>query len=85
MKQQHSSDRKARTKGLVQAGGLCHKSGIMEAFSIAPGNDLQDYENREKAAQLLGFLSECFEKSTFEEANMERWRSAGERMLKNGQ
>jgi hypothetical protein len=54
----------------------------MEAFLIKPGDDLQDYENLPKAARLLGFLSECFEKNSFEEDNLERWRSLGSKRLK---
>ena len=83
MKQQHQSDRKVRTRSLIQAAGLLQKSGILEAFSIAPGDDLQDYDNREKAAQLLGFLTMCFQKNDFDESNLERWRSVGERLMRN--
>ncbi|MBL8676702.1 MAG: hypothetical protein JNJ47_04675 [Alphaproteobacteria bacterium] len=55
----------------------------MDAFLIAPGDDLQDYENRDKSAKLLGFLSICFEKNTFNETDLERWRALGERLLKS--
>jgi len=54
----------------------------MDAFSIAPGDDLQDYENLEKAARLLGFLNSCFEKNSFNEATLESWQLLGERLLK---
>lgn len=81
MKLQHNSDRKRRTRGLVQCGGLLAKTGILEAFSITPGDDLQDYENRTKATQLLGFLITCFEENTFDEENLERWKVLGERRL----
>ena len=82
MTKQHGSDRKRRTRTMIQAAGLLQKSGIMEAFFIAPGDDLQDYENLEKASRLLGFLSECFDKSDFNEANLANWQSLGERLLK---
>lgn len=82
MKQQRQSDRKARVRQFIQCAGLLQRSGLMEAFQITPGEDLQDYENREKASQLLGFLSECFEKNNFDEVHLERWRSLGERLLK---
>jgi len=78
MKQQHSADRKSRTRTLIMLGGLLAKSGLMEAFHISPGDDLQDYESRSKALQLLGFLTTCFEDHTFEEESLEKWRHVGE-------
>lgn len=82
MKFQKQSERKARTRQLVQAGGLLHKSGLLEVFSIQSGDDLQDYENRIKVIQLLGFLVEAFEKSSFGEFDFKRWEVRGERYLK---
>lgn len=79
MKQQHNADRKNRTRLLIQCGGLLSKSGLLEAFHITLGDDLQDYENRSKALQLLGFLTTCFEKNNFDENNLEKWRVVGER------
>ena len=83
MKQQHQSDRKARTRGLIQAAGLLQKSGVLEAFSIAPGEDLQDYKDREKASQLLGFLTMCFQENEFDEAHFETWSALGEKLLRS--
>jgi hypothetical protein len=83
MKTEQQSHRKSRTRQLVQAGGLLHKAGLMDAFLIEPEDDLQDYENRDKAARLLGFLSMCFEEITFDEVHLERWRALGERLLKS--
>lgn len=82
MKIQQQSDRKRRVRLLIQAGGLLQKSGLMDVFGIESSDDLQDYENFEKAARLLGFLSECFEKSEFNDDNFERWYSVGSRFLK---
>lgn len=82
MKIEQQSHRKARTRQLIQIGGICQKSGLLDAFFIEPQDDLQDYENRNKAARLLGFLSACFEESTFDEANLERWHMVGERLLR---
>ncbi len=79
MKQQHNDDRKNRTRLLIQCGGLLSKSGLLEAFHITSGDDLQVYENRPKALELLGFLIACFEENEFDEDNFERWRSIGER------
>ncbi len=83
MKTQQQSDRKRRTRQLVQTGGLLQKSGLLDAFLIAPGDDLQDYENLHKAAKLLGFLSSCFEENNFDETNLERWQTLGERLLRS--
>ncbi len=83
MKTEQQSQRKARTHLLIQAGGLLQRSGLMDAFCIVPGEDLQDFENRHKAAKLLGFLHESFEEKAFDEDNVERWQSAGERLLKS--
>jgi len=82
MKIQRQSERKARVRMMIQVAGLLQRSGILEAFLINPGDDLQDYENREKAAQFLGFLTEHFQESPFNDFNLEQWRSVGERLLK---
>lgn len=39
----HSStvQRRARTKSLIQIGGLCEKAGLLETFGITVGSDLQ--------------------------------------------
>ncbi len=79
MHQQHNAERKSQTRSKIQLGGLLSKSGIMEAFHINPGDDLQDYESRPKALQLLGFLITCFEDNTFDEESLEKWRRVGER------
>ena len=83
MKTEQQSHRKSRVHQLIQAGGILQKSGLLDAFLIAPGSDLQSYENRDKAAKLLGFLTSCLEKNTFDEDNVERWHTIGERLLKS--
>lgn len=83
MKAQQQSHRKSRTRQLITIGGLLQKSGLVDAFLIEPRDDLQDYENRDKAAKLLGFLTTCFEENTFDEVHLERWRALGERLLKS--
>jgi hypothetical protein len=82
MKTEQQSHRKSRTRQLIQAGGILQKSGLLDVFCIAPGDDLQDFENYHKAAKLLGFLTSCFEENDFNEVNLARWQSAGERRLK---
>ena len=81
MKQQHAY-RQSRTRTLIQMGGIVQKSALMDTFLIAPGDDLQDHENFEKAARLLGFLSACLEKNSFDEAQLEAWQVLGERLLR---
>ncbi len=63
------------------AGGLLQKAGLLEAFTIHPGDDLQDDEHREKASQLIGFLYICFQNASFKEEHMEEWQRLGERLL----
>ena len=82
MKAEQQSHRKSRTRQLIQAGGILQKSGLLDAFLIEPGDDLQDYENLDKAAKLLGFLTSCFEENDFNEINLARWDTIGERLLK---
>jgi hypothetical protein len=51
--------RKARTRTLIQLGGLVEKSGLLEPLNIMLGDDLQkDYEHLTSAAILTGALSE---------------------------
>lgn len=82
MKKQQQTHRQRRTRTFIQAAGILQKSGIMDAFLITPGDDLQDHENFEKAAQLLGFLNSCLENNSFDEANLEDWYTLGERLLR---
>ncbi len=82
MKLKKQAERKARTRQLVQLGGLVQKSGIVDAFSILPGDDLQGYENFHKGTQLLGFLVESFEKMDLDETQFKDWQMAGERLLR---
>ena len=53
-------ERKARTRTLIQLGGLLVKSGLVEALGIPLGVDLENNpEGKEKAYQLLSFLEGC--------------------------
>ena len=68
-----SPERKARTRTLIQIGGLVDKSGLRELFDIEIGEDLeQDIPSLNKASVLLGFLAECFENAELNEENKER-------------
>lgn len=75
-------ERKLRTRTLIQLGGLVQKAGLMETFNIRPGDDLQEYENLRKAAQLLGFLINAGESETFTEIKQSEFEKRGERMLR---
>jgi hypothetical protein len=55
-----SSDRKARTRTLIQLGSLLNLVDLPEIFGIIEGEDLQlDSIAHNKAATLLGFLVEA--------------------------
>jgi hypothetical protein len=61
--------RKARTRTLIQLGGLVDKSGLLESLNITLGDDLQkDYEHLESSAILTGALSDLRARFYGEEA-----------------
>lgn len=50
-------DRRARTRTLIQIGGLLNMIGLPQLCGISDGEDLQqDLEGKDKAATLLGML-----------------------------
>jgi hypothetical protein len=54
--------RKARTRTLIQLGGLIEKSGLLESFDIVIGDKLQqDLGKKEQVFALLGGLLELKE------------------------
>ncbi len=54
-----SSLRKARTRTLIQLGGLIEKAGLMEEFNLELGSDLQkDLGCKEEVYALFGALLE---------------------------
>ena len=58
------TQRKARTRTLIQAGGLLKVAGLFELFGIQEGEDLQlSPEGQEKANALLGWLQAVLEGS----------------------
>ena len=76
--------RKARTRTLIQLGGLVEKSGILEPLNITPGDDLQkDYEHLESAAILTGALSELQGRFYDEEVAAQKvlWLARGREVL----
>lgn len=51
--------RKARTRTLIQAGGLLEKAGLLEIFSLRCGDDLQnDYNLKNDVMAMLGSFIE---------------------------
>lgn len=79
------NDRRARTRTLIQLGSLIKLSGLFAICEIEEGEDLQfDFDARDKAATLLGILSEAAEKipNPPDAGQMETWRALGTRLLK---
>ncbi len=75
--------RRARTRTLIQIGGLIKLAGLLEICNIQEGEDLQsDLEQQDRAAVLLGLLSEVCEKISPTITNLDRWKSIGIKMMK---
>lgn len=83
--------RKARTRTLIQIGGLLNLVGLPRLCGINEGDDLQfDLENQDKAATLLGMLAHVNEKlldstHSLETNNgiLEDFKQRGIRMMKD--
>ncbi len=57
-----NTDRKARTRTLIQLGGLLNITNLLELTNIHLGEDLEsDQINQDKAATLLGLLQHLTE------------------------
>lgn len=79
--------RKARTRTLIQLGGLIEKSGILDALNITPGDDLQKDPNcHESAAILMGALCELRQNLHTEDAQAQKtlWCERGKQALGRG-
>lgn len=78
-----SIDRKARTRTLIQLGSLVSLSGLTSILHIQEGEDLQfDMEAKDKAAMLLGAISEIMESDSPSLSRQEKWKDKGIRLLK---
>lgn len=85
--------RKARTRTLIQLGGILNMVGLPSLCGINEGDDLQfDLENQDKAATLLGMLAHLNEKlldppHSLETNNgiLEEFKQSGIRMMKDHQ
>lgn len=76
--------RKARTRTLIQLGGLIEKSGLLDLLDIEAGQDLQkDPDTLDAAATLMGALLSLQETLHLEEAETQKmlWRLQGKKAL----
>ena len=83
MKKQENSKRKARTRTLIQLGGLLDLTPLLSICNIELGEDLQlDYPD--KSATLLGILITFCNKlpKHFTDQDLVDFKSIGENLLK---
>jgi hypothetical protein len=74
--------RKARTRTLIQLGGLIEKSGLLPSLDIALGDDLQKDENCfEGASTLLGALMDIQKSLDDDKAQKMLWTKRGKKAL----
>lgn len=77
--------RRARSRMLIQVGGIVKLSGLFPICQIEEGEDLQyDIDSRDKAALLLGILLDAAHNISDppDAAQMETWCASGTRLLK---
>lgn len=76
------AQRRARTRTLIQLGGLIEKAGLLDEFGIELGADLQKDENMKKpVAILLGGLFEIKTIAQQEPATIDLWALKGHNKL----
>ena len=78
------AQRKARTRTLIQVGGLLKVCGLFELFGIEEGEDLQlNPAGQEKANALLGWLWSVLDgREAFAPEQLERWKAEGRTALR---
>lgn len=79
--------RKARTRTLIQLGGLIEKAGLLDFVELETGQDLQkDPATFEGAAIIMGALLSLKESFQTEEADAQKilWASRGKEELSKG-
>jgi len=75
--------RRSRTRTLIQLGGMVSLSGLASLIDIQEGDDLQfDIESKDKAAILLGGLSELVMMLESYPELKEKWLQKGINILK---
>lgn len=76
--------RRARTRTLIQLGGLIEKAGLLDLLNVETGQDLQkDFDTVDAAATLMGsllFLKEFFQGDASETHRM-LWKLRGKEAL----
>lgn len=83
MKKQENSKRKARTRTLIQLGGLLDLTPLLAICNIELGEDLQLY-HPDKSSTLLGILSHLCDQlpEHFTDQDLADFKSVGENLLK---
>jgi hypothetical protein len=77
------STRKARTRTLIQLGGLLDKAGMAEKFNIILGEDLQsNVVQMDKAAVIFGFLMEAINTIDDTVQTRVKWKNIGIKSIK---
>lgn len=79
--------RKARTRCLIQLGGLAEKADLLECIGLEIGDDLQkDPETFEGAAILMGAFLSLYDTFHSEECEAQKllWAARGKRELAKG-
>jgi len=79
--------RKARTRTLIQLGGVLKLTGLLEYCDIEIGEDLQeDITAMDKSAVLLGILLETYEKvpNDPDDVKINAWMKRGIECMKYG-
>jgi hypothetical protein len=75
--------RRARTRTLIQIGGLIEKSGFLEKIGIQLGDDLQNDEILfDKASILLGAVYEINSEIRDHEQQLNIWKEKGKNLIK---
>jgi hypothetical protein len=83
-KRKENSDRKARTRTLIQLGGLLDLTPLLSICGIELGDDLQ-LDQQNKAATLLGILVSVTNQlpENINEEELENFRKIGVKLLKS--
>lgn len=73
-----SAQRRARTRSLIQLGGLIEKAGLLEKFGVALGEDLQKSPHmKEPIAALFKGLLELGEMVNSDDVDLRLWAAQG--------
>ncbi len=86
LKTASQSQRKARTRTMIQLGGLLNMLNLPNICGISSGDDLQtDFEASDKAAVLLGMLTHLEDSlpPTISDQVIEKFKQKGIRVIKN--